>query len=359
MLPLIKHDEVSDWFNYVLASGLSPFLLGDVGRGKSQLSEAYARDKQLKLHTIYLDSMYEMDVIGYATPNTTTGKFEYLPCDLFPLAGEPLEINPDTGKPYKGHLIVFEEFGNCPKSMQVAAQRVILDKCIGSHKLHEKSKIILLGNKVSSGANALPISAAVRSRCGIAELETDSVESLAGFLNYMRDKGFHPAVIDWATNNPTEVRKTDKQLMLDGESPFLTWRGLGAVSEMLKKLSATAGKQKVPLVTLLRGKQVVFQSLMGFANGADFFASIMNPSTGMDEILTSPTTAQVPSGTASLLRTASFLASNVTTEPQVQSMLVYLDRLNPETRISIAAKVSQQSPFLAQHKDVKSLLAFV
>lgn len=353
MLPKIIHNDVHEWFNFILASGLSPFLLGDVGKGKSQLAEAYAKSKQLLPHIIYLDSMYEMDVIGYAVPNKELGKFEYLPCNLFPLENDPMPINPETNKPYKGHLIIFEEFGNCPKSMQVAAQRVILDKAIGSHKLHPKASIVLLGNKVSSGANALPISAAIRSRCGIAELDTDSLESVDNFIKYMQSTGFHSSVVDWVSANKEKAQKINKALMTDGESPFLTWRGLGAVSNMMNKLQQKASKEQKPLATYVRGKLVVFQSLIGYSEGADFYTTIMNPAQGLEEILVSPTTANIPSGTAQLLKTASFLASNVTTDSLVDSMLVYLDRLNPEACASIVSKVTQQSPYLEAHPRVK------
>lgn len=358
MIPQIQHSEVHNWFNYVLATDLCPFLIGDVGKGKSQLALSYAKTKQLMVHTIYLDSMYEMDVIGYATPNPDKGKFEYLPCDLFPLAGEELPINPDTGKKYKGHLIILEEFGNCPKSMQVAAQRVLLEKAIGSHPLHEKAKIVLLGNKVSSGANAVPISSAIRSRCGIAELETKSVASVNNFTKYVEEQKWHPSVVTWIQNNPDEVKEADNSLVHDGESPFTTWRCLEAVSSMMKRLQDAASKRGVPITNLVRNNLVTFQSIMGYTNGSDFHASLMNPSVGLDEILTNPEGAQVPSSTADNLKVSQFLVSNVTTEDHVDSMLTYLERLDPEARMSIGSKISASSNFLQNHEKVKALFTF-
>jgi len=358
MIPQIEHKDVHNWFNYVLSTDLCPFLIGDVGKGKSQLAKSYAKQKELMVHTIYLDSMYEMDVIGYASPNKDTGKFEYLPCDLFPLAGEELPINPDTKKKYKGHLIIFEEFGNCPKSMQVAAQRVLLEKSIGSHPLHEKARIVLLGNKVSSGANAVPISSAIRSRCGIAELETKSVSSVNGFIDHMQASNWHPAVVSWAQANPDEIRESDPNLVHDGESPFTTWRCLEAVSDMLKQLQDAAAKRQVPLTNLVRNNLVVFQSIMGYTNGSDFHSSLMNPSVGLDEILVNPESAQVPNSTADILKISQYLVSNVTTEDTVDTMLTYLERLDPEARMSVANKVSASSNFLSNHPKVKKLFEF-
>ncbi|MGL4616538.1 MAG: hypothetical protein ACRCVV_22125 [Shewanella sp.] len=358
MIPLISHKEVHQWFSSVLSSGLSPMLLGGVGKGKSHLAQDYAKKRELLLHTIYLDSMYEMDIIGYASPNKETGKFEYLPCDLFPLAGEPLPMNPDTGKPYKGHCILFEEFGNCPKSMQVAAQRVILEKSIGSHKLHEKTNIILLGNKVNSGANALPISAAIRTRCGIAELNTSSAESAMDFLKYAQDSSFHPSVIQWLANNHDWLRQEFRDLIEDGASPFITNRGIEALSNMMHKCQEKADKHKVPMVSLLRGKLATIQSIIGYDAGADFFNATLVPTVGLDEILASPTTAQVATSTADTLRIASFLANNVVTPEQVQATYVYLMRLDPTLRASVASKLIMHAKSVFVGTQVESLLTF-
>ena len=358
MIPLISHKDVPSWFSAVLSSGLSPMLLGGVGKGKSHLAHKYAEDRELLLHIIYLDSMYEMDIIGYASPNKETGKFEYLPCGLFPLEGEPLPINPKTNKPYKGHCILFEEFGNCPKSMQVAAQRVILEKSVGSHKLHEKTSIILLGNKVDSGANALPISAAIRTRCGIAELNTKSAESAMDFIDYMKTKNFHPSVIRWIEGNHDWVTVEHPDLIGDGASPFITNRGIEALSNMMHKMQESADKRNVPLVTILRNKLQVMQSIIGYDAGADFFNSVLVPSVGLDEILSSPTTAQIATTTADTLRIVSFLVGNVSTSADIDATLVYLMRLDPALRMSIANKLVVASPNLFKGTKIEDLLTF-
>lgn len=351
-IPTITYSQISFWLTCVLQTGLSPFLMGGVGKGKSESIMQYAKDKNLVPIPIYLDSMYEMDIIGYANPNQETGKFEYLPCDLFPLEDTPLP----KGK--KGFLIIMEEFGNCPKSMQVAAQRIILDKHVGSHKLHPKTNIVLLGNKVSSGANAIPISSAIRTRCGIAELDTTSQESFNLFVDYMKRDGFHPSVIDWVTSNPDVVKKEDLSLVKDGESPFTTNRGIKAVSNLLNAMQKHADSTGTPFVSSAKGKEIVLQSILGYTNGSELYGQIMTPSVNYSDILTDPLNAQIPTKAAEVTKVASYLASSVNTDSLVKSMSVYLDRLNPEMRMSIASKLSSSSTYLETHPEVKKLFEF-
>lgn len=349
MIPKIKHNEVANWFSAIFATGdLCPLLLGGVGKGKTQLAYAYAKAKGLKPVTIYLDSMYEMDVIGYAVPNQEEGKFEYLPCGLFPLEGDPIPTNPDTGKAYKGFLIIFDEFGNCPKSMQVAAQRVINEKSIGSHKLHEKAKIVLLGNKVSSGANALPLSAAVRTRCGIAELETESLDSIQEFIDHMTKNKWHSSVITWAKENVVALQAEDPNLVNDGESPFTTWRGMEAVSNLMNKLQAHAAKTGEPINKLVTERAVVFKSIMGYTFGTSFVALVTSANTaaGYDEILTDPNNAQLPATTLEILKIVNFMVTSVVSTASAKNVVTYVNRLNPELRESMKAKLAGANVFI-------------
>lgn len=352
MIPTITHEEISMWMTSVFKTGLSPFIVGGVGKGKSQAILQYAKDKKLVPITIYLDSMYEMDIIGYATPNKEKGVFEYLPCELFPLENTPLP----KGK--EGFLVIMEEFGNCPKSMQVAAQRIILDKHVGSHKLHPKTFIALAGNKVSSGANALPISAAIRTRCGVAELDTKSMNSFGLFVEYMKAKNFHQSVIDWVSANPELVTKEESNLVNDGESPFTTNRGIEAISKLLNEMQDYATSTKQPFASVVKGKLIVFQSILGYANGSELYTLLVTPSANFNEILADPVNAQVPSKASDVSKIAGFLAANVTEEKSVNSMLVYLDRLDPEMRMSIASKVTSRSTYLAEHNKIKALFEF-
>ena len=348
MIPTLKHKDVHTWFNDILTTDLKPLLLGGVGKGKTKLAYAYAEKKELKPVTIYLDSMYEMDVIGYAVPNQEKGKFEYLPCGLFPLENDPIPVNPKTMKPYKGFLIIFDEFGNCPKSMQVAAQRVINEGSIGSHKLHPKCKIVLLGNKVSSGANALPLSSAVRSRCAIAELETNSLDNIELFRKYTVENGWHPTVSQWIADNRDDLKQDEQHLIDDGESPFNTWRGMESVSILMHKLQTHSAKASIPLKDLVQARENTFRSMMGYEKGQSFVNSVTmtNSMAGYDEILTSPDSAQLPSNTMDTLKIVNYLIGSVASEYEAKQVVRYVNRISGELRETVKVKLKGANVFI-------------
>ncbi|MDC0644052.1 hypothetical protein OAP32_00580 [Crocinitomicaceae bacterium] len=330
MIPQITLHQANTHIKDCFSAGLSPFLIGDTGSSKTAQYQQVAKELQMKLITIYLDSMYEMDVVGYAVPNEVKGKFEYLPCELFPLETDPLPINPDTGKPYKGFLILMDEFGNCPHSMQVAAQRVILEGAIGSHQLHPKAFIGLAGNKISSGTNSVPISAAIRSRCGIVEIDTNSQDFVDQSVAFMQSDGFHPAVIGFVNYQPYVLMEDCSDLKNNGESPFPSSRGLEYCSNLFWKLSKKAQKQGTTLQALVAEKHHTLQSFIGCQFGSELVDYVQVQLPTVDDIVRNPNGAQLPVDLQSTFRVAAHIASNAHSQAHAPALVTYLKRMAPE-----------------------------
>ena len=330
MIPQITMNQAEQHIKDCFAADVAPFLIADTGCGKTALYGQVAKASQLALITIYLDSMYEMDVIGYAVPNKEKGKFEYLPCELFPLEGDPIPVNPDTGKEYKGFLVLFDEFANCPPSMQVAAQRVLLEGAIGSHKLHPKTYIGLAGNKISSGANATPISSAIRSRCGIVEIDIKSQDFVDQAVTFMTKNSFHPAVIGFVNYQPSCLLEDCSDLKNDGESPFPSSRGLEYVSNLLWKLQKIATRRHQFLNDLVQQRHNTLQSLIGCQFGSEFvdYMAIQLPTVG--DICSNPNGAALPVDLQSTFRVAAHIASNAHSQAQAPAIVSYLKRMQPE-----------------------------
>lgn len=335
MIPKISVEQAGQHIRDCFSAGLSPFLIGDTGSSKTAQYEQVAKESNLELVTIYLDSMYEMDVVGYAVPNAEKGKFEYLPCELFPLETDPLPMSKDTsgkwkGKPVNGFLILFDEFANCPPSMQVAAQRVILNGAIGSHKLHPKAFIGLAGNKVSSGANASPISSAVRSRCGIVEIDCTTTEFAESTVKYMTKAGFHPAVVGFVNYQPAVLTENNSDLKNDGESPFPSSRGLEFVSNLCWKLAKQAQKKGMRLSDLINNKHQTVQSMIGCHYGSEFTDYCITQLPTVDDIVRNPNGAAIPGDLQSTFRVAAHIAANAHSQALAPAIVTYLKRLPPE-----------------------------
>lgn len=182
----IKHKDLDEWLDEIRLSRLTPMILGSVGVGKTQHGCEYAKAHNLEPIIIPLDAMYEMDVVGYAVPNKETRKFHYFPSTFFPVEGDEIPKGKD------GWLIIIDEFGNCGASMQTAAQRLIFERIVGQHKLHDKAEFLILGNTIEAGANANPISNAVLSRCAVAELLVTKED----FVEYLESKNYPTVLCD-------------------------------------------------------------------------------------------------------------------------------------------------------------------
>ena len=93
------------------------------------------------------------------------GKAEYIPMNIFPLEKD----QPPAGK--SGWLIMFDELPSAMPAIQAAAYKILLDKCVGMHKLNSKVAMMAAGNKETDNAVAYAMSTALQSRMIHAELE--------------------------------------------------------------------------------------------------------------------------------------------------------------------------------------------
>lgn len=158
-----------------LNAGLVPFLTGSPGIGKSDVIRAIAQERDLKVIDVRLSQCDQTDLNGFPNVNPTTGKSTYLPMDTFPTEGDSLPIKvpaetDSTGavtKPaeyYKGWLVFLDEFNSAPMAVQAAAYKLVLDRMVGLHNLHENVEMVAAGNLASDRAITNRISTAMQSR---------------------------------------------------------------------------------------------------------------------------------------------------------------------------------------------------
>jgi hypothetical protein len=78
--------------------------------------------------------------------------------ETFPIVGDPLP----AGK--KGWLIMLDEFNSAPLAVQAAAYKLVLDKMVGMHRLHEKVIVMAAGNLSTDKAIVNRMGTAMQSR---------------------------------------------------------------------------------------------------------------------------------------------------------------------------------------------------
>ena len=146
----------------IMRAGLVPYLVSSPGLGKSALAKQLAIQNQLKLVDIRLSQCDPADLQGFPMilPETASGvvKAGYVPMDIFPVEGDPLPPN------MAGWLILADELGSTGLAVQAAAYKVILDKMIGMHNMHENVLMMAAGNKRSDNAIVNKMGTAMQSR---------------------------------------------------------------------------------------------------------------------------------------------------------------------------------------------------
>ena len=147
-----------------LFSNNVPMLHGSPAIGKSSIVAALAAEANLKLIDIRLSGYDSTDMNGLVNFNEDRTRAEFVPMGNFPLAGDPLPLNPATGKPYNGWLIILDELPSAERSVLAASYKLILDRMVGMHNLHEKAWLVAAGNMDSDGAIVNDMGTALMSR---------------------------------------------------------------------------------------------------------------------------------------------------------------------------------------------------
>ena len=196
-------------------------LLGAPGQGKSQLIKERAENMDYVFIDIRLSTMDEADLTGYPNPNLKTGRMEFLPASVFPLATDKLP----KGK--KGFLILLDEITGVNNSMQTAALKLIQDKFIGEHPLHPNTFIMAAGNLGTDGAVVTPLQSTIYDRFAVYYVH-QSAEKWQQWAATART--IHPLVLAFLEAHPEMLHTFDANA---ADPRFSSPRAFEAVSEML------------------------------------------------------------------------------------------------------------------------------
>jgi len=144
------------------------------------------------------------DLLGF--PTVTEGKASYCPMDTFPIAGDDLPPivdvnNAPTGKHYDGWLLFLDELPIAPPAVQAAAYKLILDRMVGNHHLHDRVAMVAAGNLESDNALVQPMSTALQSRMMHLELVLSHKE----WLEWAYSKGIDFRITSFLQYKPNSL----------------------------------------------------------------------------------------------------------------------------------------------------------
>lgn len=167
------------------------FLKSSPGMGKSSIYYQIAKDGNLFVLDERLSQATPEDLKGFPKIGE---RASFVPFDSFPIEGDKIPEG------YSGWLLILDELTSANKQVQAAAYKLILDRMVGNHRLHEACAVVAAGNLETDGAVVFKMSTALQSRMVTYRLEVNADDFLKwgvkngldyriqGFLNYFPSK---------------------------------------------------------------------------------------------------------------------------------------------------------------------------
>jgi len=317
----------------VLYAGLVPFLQSSPGLGKSSIMASIAKELNLFLIDHRLSTSPPEDLSGL--PDFKDGYAYFAPFrELFPLTDAQIPEG------YSGWLIFLDEFNSAKKDTQAAAYKLILDRMVGQHRLHDNCLVAAAGNLSTDRAIVNPLSTAMQSRV----IHIEMVESYDEWLvDVALPQKYDPRVIAYLSQYPSRLMDfkpdhTDKTF-----SCPRTWE---FTNRLIK------GKQNLSSKTTLLAGTIT----AGIA--ADFvtFASVYENIPKISEIMKDPDNHFIPRDNATKWAVVSSLLEHVNKE-SLDALASYANRFDLSFRILFFRSVMVANKSLRQEAPfVKAML---
>jgi len=335
----VKPVQAQRLISSAMRSRLVAVLHGSPGIGKSDIGRAIARKFNLKLIDFRLAQCDPTDLLGF--PTIVGGRADYLPMVTFPIEGDPLPINEETGQPYDGWLLFFDEITSALPAIQAAAYKVVLDRMVGQHRLHECVAMIAAGNLEGDNAIVQPMSTALQSRLVHLELICDVGE----WIDWAQKKGLDHKVTDFIQFAPKHLYSFDPDHTDKTYACPRTWE---FANRHLVDLTAQGPEAlKEDLLPLLAGTLGE-----GIALEFNVFLDIYKDLPKIDAILANPTQIMVPTAPSVLYALTGTIAHHTTLD-NVETMLQYVSRLAPEFQVTCLKDAKKRNERLVKHPAVQ------
>ena len=307
--------------------GMVPYLEGSPGVGKSSIVKNIADTYNLKLIDLRLSQCTPEDLQGF--PMRTGDKATFTPFDVFPVEGDKI---PEGSA---GWLLFCDEPSSATKPVQAAAYKLMLDRQVGSFKLHENCVIMAAGNKATDKAVVNKMSTALQSRLVHYELETNPKD----WIQHAFEAGYDHRVIGFIQYMPSKLMAFNPD---HTEKTFPCPRTWEFVSRLVKDDDITHELAADIAGAIGEGNAVEF---IGFAKEYDNLPRV-------SEIEAEPMNVPVPPEASTKFATMSMLVEH-TTKDNVDTLLDYIQRFDIEFQILYCRGVTVKFKELLQDRQSK------
>lgn len=318
--------KVRQFMIEILEAGLVPYVHSSPGMGKSAITRSIAQDAGLKMIDHRLSTSSPEDLSGLPRFNDQ-GFAEFAPfADLFPIEG----TTPPEDK--NGWLVFLDEFPSAPKSVQAAAYKLVLDKMVGQHKLHENVHIAAAGNLMTDRAIVNPIGTAMQSRVIHLEMELSFEEWL---YDVAFKENYDPRIIAYLSQYPSKLMDFRPD---HNDKTFACPRTWEFMNRLVKGNEVTEDRAPLYAGTITSGMAVDFIQ----------FTSVFKDLVKVSDILNDPDNCHVPYDNNTRWATISSMMEKIT-DQTFDKMSTYANRFPLDFRILFFRSAMIRQPALRKH----------
>lgn len=322
--------QTREYIKDILYAGLVPFVRSSPGMGKSEIHRSIADELEVAMIDHRLSTSDPTDLSGL--PQFVDGKARFAPFDeLFPLQSSPIP----KGK--QGWMLFLDEINSAPKPVTAASYKLILDRAVGQHRLHDNVVISCAGNLDTDRAITNPASTAMQSRMIHIEMTIEGFED-----EWMQDvalkRGFDSRIIAYLSAFPSKLFdfRPDHQ----GKTFCCprTW-------EFMNRL--IQGKEVKEENTALYAGTITAEVASAFVQ----FTKVFHTMVTVKDILANPETCHMSPDNSSRWATITHMIEKVDSS-NFNELATYANRLPLSFRILFFRSI------LARHKHLKAHPAF-
>lgn len=318
---------------------LVPILISSPGMGKSSIVKGIGEEYNLKIIDLRLSSMEPTDLCGL--PWFNNGKAQFQPFDVFPLEGTPIPNG------YEGWILFLDEFNSASRAVQAAAYKVVLDRMIGNHKLHDKCFIICAGNKASDNAITTRLSTAMLSRLIHLNMEVNFEDWRD---NFALPNKIDERILAYLSMYPQKLMEFDPERE---DQTFACPRTWHFVSKLIK---ASNNKVSNEIIPLLAGA-ITLEHASAFVRFCKVYKNIIR----VEDIEKNPEITP-PMDTATLWAIVIHLIYH-TKKDNYKAIFHFLEKVPATLRIVYYQSIVKQHPELMMDmefaKSVRSIMSYL
>lgn len=173
---------------------LPAFLWGKPGIGKSDLIRQFTQESEMDLIDLRLTTLESCDLRGLPRINHETGQTEWVRPEFLPEIDTPVAI-------------FLDELTAAEPRIQASAYQLILDRCIGRHRLPDQAWVVGAGNAPEDGAVSYGMGTALADRF----VHIKVVTNLQDWMDWAIDHAIAPEVITFLRVRPEMLDSSSGQ----------------------------------------------------------------------------------------------------------------------------------------------------